>query len=78
VPQRYLGRDFEPGSAVLSVMKDLQSAIDNAARVGAPLRLPQVAMEYLAAARDAGDGARDIAALILPLEKQAGISIAAK
>jgi 3-hydroxyisobutyrate dehydrogenase-like beta-hydroxyacid dehydrogenase len=78
VPQRYLGRDFEPGSAILSVMTELQSAIDNAARVGAPLRLPQVAMEYLAAARDAGDGARDIAALILPLEKEAGISVAAK
>lgn len=75
VPGRYLGRDFEPGSAILSVMKDLQGAIDNAARVGAPLRLPQVAMQYLAAARDAGYGERDISTLILPLERQAGICL---
>lgn len=75
VPNHFLTRNFVAASNVNSVMKDLQCAIDTGTRLGLPLRLPHVAMECYVAAREGGHAESDIAAVILPMEVQAGVQV---
>ncbi|MBL0931664.1 MAG: NAD-binding protein, partial [Alphaproteobacteria bacterium] len=71
MPQHFLPRDFEPRSALTTIIKDLDCAAATARLHGMTLRLPETARKcFLEAAAD-GHGAKDLAAVILTLERQA-------
>lgn len=76
MPQHFLPRDFEPRSALTTIIKDLDCAAATARLHGMTLRLPETARKcFLEAAAD-GHGAKDLAAVILTLERQAGAEAA--
>jgi len=76
VPNHVLPRDFTPGSALDMIIKDLDCARDAARSVGMDLRLPVLARACFAEASEQGHGRRDLSAVLLALEKAAGINVA--
>lgn len=75
VPAHFLTRDFRPAATVSLIMKDLECAIAVAAAKGVPLHLPPVALARYAEAVAQGHAEDDIAAVILPLERAAGVKV---
>jgi 3-hydroxyisobutyrate dehydrogenase/2-hydroxy-3-oxopropionate reductase len=75
VPNHFLPRDFEPRSALTTIIKDLDCANATAKMHGFALRLPEAARQcFLEAAAD-GFGDKDLSAVILSLEKAAGTTV---
>jgi 3-hydroxyisobutyrate dehydrogenase-like beta-hydroxyacid dehydrogenase len=75
VPNHFLPRDFEPRSALTTIIKDLDCANATAKMHGFALRLPEAARQcFLEAAAD-GFGDKDLSAVILKLEKAAGTTV---
>jgi 3-hydroxyisobutyrate dehydrogenase len=70
MPQHFLPRDFEPRSALSTIIKDLDCAAATARRHGMTLRLPEAARQCFLEAVADGHGAKDLAAVILSLESQ--------
>ena len=56
-------------------MKDLQGALDLAENKGVQLSLPTTAMERFVEAAEHGYSENDIAAVILPMEENAGTKV---
>jgi len=75
VPHHFLNRNFVAASNVISVMKDLQCAIDTGRKLGVRLLLPNVAMQCYVDTAGRGNAERDIAAVILPMEEIAGVKV---
>jgi 3-hydroxyisobutyrate dehydrogenase-like beta-hydroxyacid dehydrogenase len=73
-PRHILPRNFEPGSALDMIVKDLDCAIAAARAQDINLRLPALARECFAEASARGLGARDLSAVFLSLEQDAGIA----
>jgi 3-hydroxyisobutyrate dehydrogenase-like beta-hydroxyacid dehydrogenase len=75
VPNHFLPRDFEPRSALTTIIKDLDCANATARMHGFALRLPEAARQcFLEAAAD-GFGDMDLSAVILSLEQAAGTKV---
>ena len=75
VPNHFLPRDFEPRSALTTIIKDLDCANATAQMHGFALRLPEAARQcFLEAAAD-GYGEKDLSAVILSLEQAAGTKV---
>lgn len=75
VPNHFLPRDFRPAATIETIMKDLQGAIALGRAEGVRLSLPNVAMQRFVDAADSGHMQDDIASVILPMEKNAGVSV---
>jgi 3-hydroxyisobutyrate dehydrogenase-like beta-hydroxyacid dehydrogenase len=75
VPKHFLPRNFEAAASIATIMKDLGCAIDLGRAMGVDLTLAEAAMRRYEQARDAGHVARDIAAVILPIEEKAGVKV---
>lgn len=75
LPAHFLKRDFEAAATVSTIMKDLQCAIDSGRRLGVPLRLPPIAMQWYADTVALGHAEKDITAVILPMEEAAGVRV---
>ncbi|MEY4680732.1 MAG: hypothetical protein RLZZ276_2381 [Pseudomonadota bacterium] len=75
VPKHFLPRNFEAAASIATIMKDLGCAIDLGRAMGVDLTLAEAAMRRYEEARDAGHVARDIAAVILPIEEKAGVKV---
>jgi 3-hydroxyisobutyrate dehydrogenase-like beta-hydroxyacid dehydrogenase len=73
VPNHVLPRNFEPGSALDMIVKDLDCATGAARELGMELRLPALARDCFAEASAQGLGARDLSAVLLAIEKAAGL-----
>jgi 3-hydroxyisobutyrate dehydrogenase-like beta-hydroxyacid dehydrogenase len=75
LPAHFLKRDFEAAATISTIMKDLQCAIDSGERLGVPLRLPPVAQQWYGEAVALGHAAKDITAVILPMEEAAHVRV---
>jgi 3-hydroxyisobutyrate dehydrogenase len=75
VPNHFLPRNFTAASTVVTVMKDLACAIEAARAVGVSLQLPATALACYEEAIAQGHADDDIAAVILPMEKAAGVEV---
>jgi 3-hydroxyisobutyrate dehydrogenase-like beta-hydroxyacid dehydrogenase len=75
VPNHFLPRDFKARATIEMIMKDLQAAIDLSVEAGVNLKLPEAAMRWFDAAVEQGHVADDIASVILPMEKIAGVRV---
>jgi 3-hydroxyisobutyrate dehydrogenase-like beta-hydroxyacid dehydrogenase len=73
-PNHFLPRNFVAAASIATITKDLACAIEAADALGVRLRLPEAAMELYRDAAAHGLTERDIAAVILPMEKAAGIA----
>ena len=71
VPNHFLPRDFEPRSALTTIIKDLDCANATAKLHGFALRLPEAARQCFLEAAAEGFGDKDLSAVILSLEKAA-------
>ncbi len=75
VPGHFLPRNFEAAASVENIMKDLRGALDLAEAEGLRLTLGETAMTLFAEAAARGHAGDDIAAVILPMEAAAGVSV---
>jgi 3-hydroxyisobutyrate dehydrogenase-like beta-hydroxyacid dehydrogenase len=75
VPRHFLPRDYEPGSKLTTMIKDLQCIADTAKALGVRVLLPNVAQHCYVEAAILGHGAKDLSAVILPMEEIAGVTI---
>ena len=75
VPNHILARDFRPAATIETIIKDLQGAITLARAEGVRLLLPNVAMQCFVETAGKGHAQKDIAAVILPMEEIAGVSV---
>ncbi len=75
VPGHFLPRNFEAAASVENIMKDLRGALDLAEAEGLRLALGETAMTLFAEAAARGHAGDDIAAVILPMEAAAGVSV---
>jgi 3-hydroxyisobutyrate dehydrogenase-like beta-hydroxyacid dehydrogenase len=75
VPNHFLPGNYVPGSA-LSMIKDLECVNATAKSVGVRMLLPSVAQQLYIEAEGLGHGAKDLAAVILPMEAIAGVRVA--
>ncbi len=75
VPGHFLPRNFEAAASVENIMKDLRGALDLAEAEGIRLALGETAMTLFAEAAARGHAGDDIAAVILPMEAAAGVSV---
>jgi 3-hydroxyisobutyrate dehydrogenase-like beta-hydroxyacid dehydrogenase len=73
-PNHILPRNFEPGSALDMIIKDLDCAIDAAGAIDMSLRLPALARQCFAEASARGFGAADLSAVFLSLAQDAGLA----
>ncbi|MBI2323163.1 MAG: NAD(P)-dependent oxidoreductase [Chloroflexi bacterium] len=73
----YVQRDFDRGTNISLLAKDMGLILDLARQLGLRSLLACIADQVLAEARAEGLAERDIAALVLPLERLAGVEIAA-
>ena len=78
VPEAILPRNFEAVFTVDGIIKDLECAIRTAKENGVRLLLPAVAQQIYQEARGLGHGDKHMAAVILPMEKIAGIEVGKK
>lgn len=77
VPKFVLPRKFEPGFALRLLHKDLDCALAMATHLGVRSLLGAPMFRMLEEARQAGHGGLDCAAVILPLERLAGVQVRA-
>lgn len=75
VPNHFLPRNFKAKATIDTIIKDLQAAIDLSVKEGVELRLPEAAMHWFDAAVEQGHVSDDIASVILPMEKVAGVRV---
>ena len=75
VPRHFLPRNFKAAATIDTIMKDLQAAIDLSVEEGVRLNLPAAAMRWFDAAAEQGHRGDDIASVILPMEKIAGVQV---
>jgi len=70
-----LDRNFKAGTAVSLILKDLSLINDLAATLGTPLEMGARAQEVFDRAGAAGLGDDDMAGLVRPYERQAGVEV---
>jgi 3-hydroxyisobutyrate dehydrogenase len=75
VPKHFLPRNFTAAASLVTIMKDLGCAIDLGRSLGVDLTLAEAAMRRYETALAAGHAEKDIAAVILPIEAQAGVTV---
>lgn len=75
VPNHFLKRDFRAKASLVTVMKDLQCAIDTGRQLGVRLLLANMAMQAYVDAAGRGHLQNDIASVILPMEEIAGVQV---
>jgi 3-hydroxyisobutyrate dehydrogenase len=73
----YVARDFDRGTNISLLAKDMGIILDVTRQLGLRTLLGGVAEQVLTEARAAGLAERDIAALVLPLERLAGVEVTA-
>jgi 3-hydroxyisobutyrate dehydrogenase len=76
VPNHFLKGNYVPGSALSMMIKDLECVTATAKSVGVRMLLPSIAQQCYIEAEGLGHGAKDLAAVILPMEAIAGVEIA--
>jgi 3-hydroxyisobutyrate dehydrogenase-like beta-hydroxyacid dehydrogenase len=75
LPNHFLPRNYVAASAVTTIIKDLECIGVTAKALGVRLLLPTIAQQCFVEAAGLGHGDKDLAAVILPMEKIAGIKI---
>jgi 3-hydroxyisobutyrate dehydrogenase-like beta-hydroxyacid dehydrogenase len=75
---RFMARDFSPATQVKRLSLDLDLVRDLSAALGFSLPLASAASELCNHPAAMGLGDADIAALVLPLERQAGVTVVAQ
>ena len=75
VPNHFLPRNFEPASAVTTIIKDLECVLATAKALDVRMLLPTIAQQCYVEAAGLGHGAKDLSAVILPMENIAGIKV---
>lgn len=75
VPEAILPRNFEAAYTVDGMIKDLECALRTARDNDVRLMLPALAQQVYVEARGLGLGDRHLAAVILPMEKIAGVEV---
>ena len=75
VPEAILPRNFDAVYTVEGMIKDLECAIRTTRESGVRLLLPTVAQQVYQEARGLGHGNRHLAAVIMPMEKIAGVEV---
>ena len=75
VPNHFLPGNYEPASALVMMIKDLECATATAKAAGVRLLLPTLAQQCYVEAAGLGHGDKDLAAVILPMEAIAGVSV---
>ena len=78
VPEAILPRNFAAVYTVEGMIKDLECTIRTARENGVRLLLPTVAQQIYQEARGLGHGGEHLAAVIMPMEKIAGVEVAKK
>ncbi|MFQ6058846.1 MAG: NAD(P)-dependent oxidoreductase [Anaerolineae bacterium] len=77
VPNFILKGQFEPGFTINLLYKDLQLATGLGEETGVRLLLTNLAQQVYEEARALGWGGKDVAAIVLPLERLAGVRMRA-
>lgn len=75
VPQHFLPRNFAPASALTTMIKDLDCILATGKTLGVQLSLSETAQQRYIEAADLGHGAKDLSAVILPMETAAGVAV---
>ena len=75
VPNHFLPRNFAPASALSMIIKDLECALAMGRALDVRLSLPAVAQQCYVEAEGLGHGGDDLSAVILPMERIAGITV---
>lgn len=75
VPNHFLPRNFEPASALTTIIKDLDCVAAMAKDLGVRMLLPTLAQQCFVEAAGLGHGADDLSAVILPMERIAGVKV---
>ena len=75
VPNHFLPGNYEARSALSMMIKDLECITATAKAAGVRLLLPTIAQQCYIEAEGLGHGAKDLAAVVLPMEQIAGVSI---
>ncbi|MBM3523674.1 MAG: NAD(P)-dependent oxidoreductase, partial [Alphaproteobacteria bacterium] len=75
VPKHFLPRNFKAAATIDTVIKDLGCGLTLGKALGVDLALGEAAMRRLETARAAGHADKDIAAVILPIEQAAGVTV---
>jgi 3-hydroxyisobutyrate dehydrogenase-like beta-hydroxyacid dehydrogenase len=75
VPNHFLPRNFEPASALTTIIKDLECVLSTARALGVRMLLPASAQQCYIEAAGLGHGAKDLSAVILQMESIAGIQV---
>lgn len=78
VPNHFLTGNYEPGSALSMMIKDLECVTATAKSVGVRMLLPSVAQQCYIEADGLGHGAKDLSAVIMPMEAIAGVKVAGR
>jgi 3-hydroxyisobutyrate dehydrogenase-like beta-hydroxyacid dehydrogenase len=78
VPNHFLAGNYEPGSALSMMIKDLECVTATAKSVGVRMLLPTVAQQCYIEAEGLGHGAKDLSAVIMPMEAIAGVKVAGR
>ena len=78
VPEAILPRNFDAVYTVDGMIKDLECAIRTARESGVRLLLPTVAQQIYQEARGLGHSNQHLAAVIMPMEKIAGVEVGKK
>jgi 3-hydroxyisobutyrate dehydrogenase len=78
VPEAILSRNFAAVYTVEGMIKDLECTIQTARENGVRLLLPTVAQQIYQEARGLGHGGEHLAAVIMPMEKIAGVEVGKK
>ena len=75
VPNHFLPGNYEPASVLTMMIKDLECITSTAKAAGVRLLLPTVAQQCYVEAAGLGHGDKDLAAVVLPMEAIAGVSV---
>jgi 2-hydroxy-3-oxopropionate reductase len=74
-PNHFLPRNFTPGSALSTIIKDLECITSTADALGVRVLLPRAAMQCFEEAARLGHGEKDLSAVILPMEDFAKVRV---
>lgn len=75
LPNHFLPRNFEAASALSMIVKDLECVTATAKQAGVRMLLPTLAQQCFIEAEGLGHGAKDLSAVILPMEEIAGVKV---
>jgi len=78
VPEAILPRNFDAAYTINGMIKDLECAIRTARENGVRLLLPALAQQIYVEARGLGHSEQHLAAVIMPMEKIAGVEVGKK